>query len=184
MPLNESEKKELLKAARSSIEARIKNRPRVLNPAIESDTLKKDAGVFVSLHKNGRLRGCIGVFASKEPLWKTVQEMAKSAATRDPRFVPVEAEELPSIEIEISVLSPLMKIADVEEIEVGRHGIYIMQGLNRGVLLPQVAIEHGFDRDEFLSETCVKAGLDPEAWREGADIYIFEAEIFGERERV
>ena len=77
-----------------------------------------------------------------------------------------------------------MKIADVEEIEVGRHGIYIMQGLNRGVLLPQVAIEHGFDRDEFLSETCVKAGLDPEAWREGADIYIFEAEIFGERERV
>ena len=89
MPLNESEKKELLKAARSSIEARIKNRPRVLNPAIESDTLKKDAGVFVSLHKNGRLRGCIGVFASKEPLWKTVQEMAKSAATRDPRFVPV-----------------------------------------------------------------------------------------------
>jgi len=184
MPLNETEKKELLKAARASIEACVNKKLKMLNPVVESEALKNDAGAFVSIHKNGRLRGCIGVFASKDPLWKTVQDMAKSAATQDPRFVPVEAEELPSIDIEISVLSPSRKITDVNEIEVGRHGIYIMQGRNRGVLLPQVAIDHGFDRDEFLSETCIKAGLDPEAWRNGAEIYIFEAEIFGERERV
>lgn len=181
MPLNETERNELLKAAREAIESRVKNRLTVLNPVIESAALKKDAGAFVSLHKNGRLRGCIGVFASKDPLWKTVQEMAKAAATQDPRFTPVEIAELLSIDIEISVLSPMRKITDINEIEVGRHGIYIMQGRSRGVLLPQVAVEHGFDRDEFLSETCIKAGLAPDAWRNGADIYIFEAEIFGER---
>ena len=98
--------------------------------------------------------------------------------------MPVEKGELPEIDIEISVLSPLRQIKDINEIEVGRHGIYIMQGRNRGVLLPQVASEHGFDREEFLDETCIKAGLEPNAWREGADIYIFEAEVFGERERV
>ncbi|HBG46946.1 MAG TPA: AMMECR1 domain-containing protein [Deltaproteobacteria bacterium] len=184
MSLNVQERQELLKAARTSIEAAVTKKLSVLNPALESEAIKQDSGAFVSIHKNGRLRGCIGVFASKDPLWKTVQEMACSAASKDPRFVPVEKGELPEIDIEISVLSPLRQIKDINEIEVGRHGIYIMQGRNRGVLLPQVASEHGFDREEFLDETCIKAGLEPNAWREGADIYIFEAEVFGERERV
>lgn len=182
--LNSSEKSALLKIAREAIEARADRNLKTLNPVVESEALKKDAGAFVSLHKNGRLRGCIGVFASKDPLWKTVQENAIAAAFKDPRFVPVEAEELGELDIEISVLSPLRKITDVNEIEVGRHGIFIMKGRNRGVLLPQVATEYGFDRDTFLCETCLKADLPEDAWENGADIYVFEAEIFGEKERV
>jgi AmmeMemoRadiSam system protein A len=179
--LNAAEKNALLKIAREAIEAKTGKKLKILNPALESESLKKDAGAFVSLHKNNRLRGCIGVFSSKEPLWKTVQENAVAAAFRDPRFAPVEADELPQIDIEISVLSPLRQITDVNEIEVGRHGIFIMQGRNRGVLLPQVAVEYGFDREAFLAETCLKADLPEDAWEKGASIYIFEAEIFGEK---
>lgn len=182
--LNSTEKNALLKIAREAIEARVNKKLKLLNPALDSDALKQDSGAFVSLHKNGRLRGCIGVFASKDPLWKTIQENAIAAAFRDPRFVPVEPEELSEIDIEISVLSPLRQITDINEIEVGRHGIFIMQGRNRGVLLPQVAIEYGFDRETFLAETCLKADLPEDAWEKGASIYIFEAEIFGEKERV
>lgn len=182
--LSQTEKNDLLKIAREAIEARASRKMKLLNPSADSEGLRKDAGAFVSLYKNGRLRGCIGVFASKDPLWKTVQENAIAAAFRDPRFAPVEPDELPDIDIEISVLSPLRQITDVNEIEVGRHGIFIMKGRNRGVLLPQVATDHGFDRDTFLAETCIKADLPEDAWQNGASIYIFEAEIFGERERV
>ena len=180
--LNTAEKKTLLKIAREAIEAKAGGKLRLLNPAIESEALKKGSGAFVSLHSNGRLRGCIGVFASKAPLWKTVQENAVAAAFRDPRFSPVEKQELPGIEIEISVLTPLKQITDVNEIEIGRHGIFIKQGPRAGVLLPQVAVEHDFDRETFLAETCLKADLPEDAWQNGADIYIFEAEIFGEKE--
>lgn len=182
--LTQTEKNALLKIAREAIESRAAKNQKFLNPATESETLKKDSGAFVSLHKNGRLRGCIGVFASKEPLWKTVQDNAIAAAFRDPRFIPVEPEELDEIDIEISVLSPLREIKDVNEIEVGRHGIFIMKGSRRGVLLPQVATEYGFDRETFLCETCLKADLPEDAWENGASIYIFEADIFGEKERV
>jgi len=182
--LSQSEKNDLLKIAREAIEARANRNLKLLNPMAESNGLKKDAGAFVSLHKKGRLRGCIGVFASKDPLWKTVQDNAIAAAFKDPRFTPVEPEELADIDIEISVLSPLREITDVNEIEVGRHGIFIIKGGHRGVLLPQVAIDHGFDRDTFLAETCLKADLPEDAWQNGASIYIFAAEIFGEHERV
>lgn len=182
--MSQSEKNDLLKIAREAIEARASRNLKLLNPAAATHGLMRDAGAFVSLHKKGRLRGCIGVFASKEPLWKTVQDNAVAAAFKDPRFAPVEPEELADIDIEISVLSPLREITDVNEIEVGRHGIFIMKGRNRGVLLPQVAIDHGFDRDTFLSETCLKADLPEDAWQNNASIYIFEAEIFGEHERV
>lgn len=181
--LNAAEKNALLKIAREAIEARAEKKLKPLDPSFNSDALERDAGAFVSLHKNGRLRGCIGVFSSKEPLWKTVQDNAVAAAFRDPRFTPVEPVELSEIDIEISVLSPLRQITGVNEIEVGRHGIFIMQGRNRGVLLPQVATEYGFDRETFLAETCLKAGLPEDAWRNGASIYIFDAEIFGEKER-
>lgn len=182
--LSEAEKKALLKIAREAIESRARGEVRLQDPSIESDVLRADSGAFVSLHKDGRLRGCIGVFASKEPLWKTVQENAVAAAFKDPRFPPVTEEDLAGIDIEISVLSPLREIADTDEIEVGRHGIFVMQGRNRGVLLPQVAAEYGFDRETFLCETCIKADLPKDAWRSGASVYIFEAEVFGEKERV
>lgn len=182
--LNTAEKKTLLKIAREAIEAKTGGKLRLLNPAIESEALKQHSGAFVSLHKSGRLRGCIGVFAAKAPLWKTIQENAVAAAFRDPRFSPVEKQELPGIDIEISVLTPLRQITDVNAIEIGRHGIFIKQGPRAGVLLPQVAVEHDFDRDTFLAETCLKADLPEDAWQKGADIYIFEAEIFGEKEGV
>ena len=139
-------------------------------------------GAFVTLHKGRTLRGCIGVFDPGTPLWETVREMALSAATKDPRFRPLTAGEMEEVDIEISALTPLERTADAAQIEVGRHGIYIIKGAKRGVLLPQVATDQGWDRETFLEETCLKAGLPPDAWLEGAEIYTFEAEVFGEVE--
>ena len=123
---------------------------------------------------------CAAGIGSTTPLFRTVSEMAVAAAVRDPRFRPLSKGELPEIEIEISALSPLRRIDDVGEVEVGRHGIYIIKGGRSGVLLPQVATENGWDRDTFLDQTCRKAGLAPGAWKEGAAISIFSAEVFGE----
>ncbi|MFZ3073264.1 MAG: AmmeMemoRadiSam system protein A [Thermodesulfobacteriota bacterium] len=177
MPLTIEEKKILLSTARASIEAHLAHKPAPV-PDVKSPALLGKNGAFVSLHAKGRLRGCIGIFLSEGPLYETISEMAISAATKDDRFSPVTKEELTGIEIEISALTPLRKISDVKEIEVGRHGIYIIKGSKRGVLLPQVATEYGFDRETFLDQTCIKAGLKPGSWKDGADIYIFEAEIF------
>ncbi len=179
MPLTEEEKQELLKIARASIEAHLKGLPEPEFDVTSRGLLEK-RGAFVTLHREGRLRGCIGVFESQKPLYRTVAEMALSAAFNDPRFPPLSPHELDSIDIEISALSPLREINDPNEIEVGRHGIYIIKGAHRGVLLPQVAVEHGFDRETFLDQTCLKAGLGPGCWREGARILVFEAEIFSE----
>lgn len=180
MALSDTEKNELLKIARFAIEAAVSGRT-----APEFNTgssgLNADSGAFVTIHKKGRLRGCIGTFSSPDPLYKTVIVMARSAALKDPRFSPVSPEELASIDIEISVLSPLKEIKDVSEIVVGKHGLYIVCGRNRGVLLPQVAVECGFDRDTFLDETCMKAGVSPDSWKKGATIFTFEAEIFREK---
>lgn len=178
MTLTKEEKGALLKVARASIAALVKEAPCV--EIDETPALAADSGAFVSLHKDGALRGCIGTFASPAPLHRTVADMAVAAASKDPRFSPVAINELPRIKIEISVISPLREIKDVEEIEVGRHGIYITKGRNRGVLLPQVAVEHGFDKYEFLNQTCVKAGLSEGSWRQGATVFVFEAEIFCE----
>ena len=143
--------------------------------------LQQENGAFVSLHKKGRLRGCIGTFTGKGPLHQTVSSMAKSAAFEDPRFPGLVERELDDIDIEISVLSPLRRIHDVKEIIVGKHGIYIISGFSRGVLLPQVATEYGWDRETFLAQTCMKAGLSTDCWKQGAEIYIFTADIFGEK---
>lgn len=178
--LTEAEKKTLLELARSTIEARVKGTPK---PSFDGNggALSANSGAFVTIHNaDGSLRGCIGTFASPNPLFKTIMDMSVSAATGDPRFVPLDKTELNGVWIEISVLSPLKEIADVSEIEIGRHGLYIIKGANRGVLLPQVATECGFDRVEFLRNTCLKAGLKPGAWKEGATIFTFEAEIFRE----
>jgi AmmeMemoRadiSam system protein A len=180
--LNAEEQKKLLEIARKTIIDSLK-KGRVDEETASTEGLGQPCGAFVSLHKLGQLRGCIGTFTSPRPLVNTVQEMAVSSSQRDPRFPAVQAKEMQDIDIEISVLSPLREIKDVKEIEVGRHGIYITKGFYSGVLLPQVATEYGWDRETFLEHTCMKAGLPPEAWKEeGVKIEIFEAQVFGEKE--
>lgn len=177
--LTKKEQKELLKIARATIAEYVVNRT---VPAIVSASpgLNLHSGCFVTVKQKGELRGCIGNFVSDQPLYLLVQEMAVSAATRDPRFYPMKKQDLTDFTLDISVLSPLEKAASVEEIKVGVHGIYIVKGSYRGVLLPQVATEYGWNRDQFLQHTCIKAGLPQDAWQGECDIYIFSAQVFGE----
>ncbi len=176
--LDEQEKETLHHVAMTVIENRAKKKP-VPEFNIESSRLKENRGAFVSLHKRGQLRGCIGYIEGRGPLHKTIEEMAEAAAFRDPRFSPVTERELPDLDIEISVLTPLRKLTDVNEIEVGVHGIYIKKGWLSGLLLPQVATEYRWDRETFLEHTCMKAGLPVHAWKEkDTEIYIFSADIF------
>lgn len=178
--LNEREKKELLKIARASIEKRVKGE-RLPEFTPLTERLKIPQGVFVTIKENHQLRGCIGYIAPVKPLYKAVSEMAIAAATSDPRFPPLQSSELKRISIEITVLSPLKRIEDPKEIEVGKHGIVIKRGPYQGLLLPQVATEEGWDRQTFLAHTCLKAGLPSDAWKEkGTEIYIFTGEVFGE----
>lgn len=180
--LNTEEQKKLLQIARKTILDKLK-KGAIEKESATSDGLERPCGAFVSLHKLGQLRGCIGTFTSPRPLVDTIQEMAISSSQKDPRFPPVQEDEMADIDIEISVLSPLREINDVSEIEVGRHGIYITRGFYSGVLLPQVATEYGWDRETFLDHTCMKAGLPPGTWKEeGVKIEIFEAQVFGEKD--
>ncbi len=180
--LTEGEKSRLLEIARDAIDDRLRGeKTSFAEPG--SSTLKEKRGVFVSLHKKGRLRGCIGCIEGRKPLFKAVQEMAQSAAFEDPRFSPLSQEEMKNLDIEISVLTPLKEVKDISEIEVGIHGIYLVKGFYSGLLLPQVATQYGWDRTTFLEETCRKAGLPPQSWKdEKTKIYIFKADIFGEKE--
>ena len=177
--LTKEEQKELLQIARDTIVDYVANRT-VPAIATSSPGLSLHSGCFVTIKKRGELRGCIGNFISEQPLYLLVQEMAVSAATRDPRFYPMKKDDLADFTIDISVLSPLTRADSVEEIQVGVHGIYIVKGSYRGVLLPQVATEYGWDRDQFLQHTCVKAGLPQDAWQGECDIYIFSAQVFGD----
>jgi AmmeMemoRadiSam system protein A len=146
---------------------------------VESQALMEKKGAFVTLKKGGQLRGCIGHIKGVKPLYRIVREMAVAAAFHDPRFNPVTEAELPELEIEISVLTPLRQITDVEEIEVGKHGILIEKGVQSGLLLPQVATEYGWDRKTFLEHTCRKAGLSTDAWKDKETrICTFCAEVF------
>jgi AmmeMemoRadiSam system protein A len=139
------------------------------------------SGVFVSLHRGDELRGCIGQLTPERELFRTMQRCAVSAATEDLRFAPVAIGELPELTIEISVLTPFRRIGNVEEIEVGKHGIYMARGSHRGLLLPQVATSYGWDRNVFLAQTCRKAGLSEDAWQDPATaISIFEAQVFSD----
>lgn len=180
--LSEEDKELLIHIAKKSIEARLEGTD-VPDFEITSEVLKKNMGAFVTLKKHGQLRGCIGFIEAIKPLGVTVEEMAQAAAFRDPRFPSVKKGELKDLSVEISALTPLKKISDVNEIEVGRHGIYMVRGLRSGLLLPQVATEHHWDRLTFLEQTCYKAGLASGAWKdEETEIYIFSAEVFGEGE--
>lgn len=184
--LSREDRERLLKEARATIESYSssgkKRAPAEADEPI-SESLRNKRGAFVSLHKHGSLRGCIGTFEGEGSLLETVRRMAVSAGWQDPRFRGLDAGEIKDIDIEISVLTPMRKIEDVNEIEVGRHGIYITSGFNRGVLLPQVATEYGWDRKTFLEHTCMKAGLPPDAWkRKDTTIEIFSAEVFSEKD--
>jgi AmmeMemoRadiSam system protein A len=146
---------------------------------VNSETLKEPRGAFVSLHKRGMLRGCIGHIRSDRPLHETVRDMAVAAAFEDPRFPPLSEKELAQVDIEISVLTPFKRISDVTEIEVGKHGLYLVKGFSSGLLLPQVATEYGWNRTTFLEHTCTKAGLNKNAWKDkDTEIYIFSADVF------
>jgi len=174
------EKACLLAIARQAVINWVRSGADYIEPR-EENSLNVRSGCFVTIKQKGKLRGCIGNFQSEQPLFKEVAEMAKASATKDPRFYPMKEADLDNFSIEISVLSPLHKIDNIEEIIVGRHGIYLEKGYYRGVLLPQVATEHKWDRKTFLKQTCIKAGLSTEAWSaEDTEIYIFTAQIFGE----
>ncbi|HMK51705.1 MAG TPA: AmmeMemoRadiSam system protein B, partial [Thermodesulfobacteriota bacterium] len=176
--LNEEEKKILHHIAKTVVENKARGKA-VPEFKIESPILKENRGAFVTIQKKGQLRGCIGYIEGHGPLHKTIEEMAEAAAFKDPRFTPVKEKELPELEFEISVLTPLKRTKDVNEIEVGKHGIYIRKGMWSGLLLPQVATEYGWDRQAFLEHTCQKAGLPSNAWKEkDTEIYIFSADIF------
>lgn len=176
--LTSDEKGELLRIARGVIEAKSTGKPLPYVSA-SSKKLEERYGAFVSLYKKGMLRGCIGSLQADEPLYKQVEEMAQAAAFRDPRFRAVTPDELPYLDIEISVLTPLRQIDDPEEVQVGVHGIMIRKGFLSGLLLPQVATERNWDRKTFLQETCRKAGLPGNAWMdEDAEIYVFSADVF------
>jgi AmmeMemoRadiSam system protein A len=178
--LSREEMQELLTIARSSIEAVLDEKATRLTPP-RSPVLQQCSGAFVTLEAGSRLRGCIGSMESDQPLFRTVSEMAVSSAFSDPRFPPLSRDELGRIRIEISVLSPLTKITTPEAIEVGVHGILLRKGPYSGVLLPQVAEKYDWTREEFLRQTCMKAGLPAGAWREsGCEIWIFGALVFGE----
>ncbi|MCX5889449.1 MAG: AmmeMemoRadiSam system protein A [Deltaproteobacteria bacterium] len=179
MNLSDADKNLLLQMARASIEAHLLDKP--LPPLETVPRLCESRGAFVSLHRKGQLRGCIGYLEAVKPLGQTVREMAAAAAFHDPRFRPLGREELKDLEVEISVLSPMRLIKNIDEIQVGTDGLYIVQGPSRGLLLPQVATEYKWDRLTFLQQTCGKAGLAPDAWKvPGTKIYAFTAEVFGD----
>ncbi len=181
--LDPEEGKTLIAIAREAIDSYAKNGRKPDLPTALPPRLSGDQGAFVTIHKDGRLRGCIGTFTGEGDLAHTVQNMAISAGWGDPRFPNLAEDELPRTDLEISVLSPLREISDVSEIEVGRHGIFVTKGGRRGVLLPQVAVEQKWDRETFLDHVCIKAGLPRDAWRhKGIRIEVFSAHIVREKE--
>ena len=178
--LLEADRLELLKLARAAVTEIVTKRRLVPLPSSLSPIFEERRGVFVTLHFAKRLRGCIGVLDSKESLGMAVIHCAASAATEDPRFAAVNADELPGIRIELSVLSELTPIRPAD-IVIGVHGLAIFSQQRKGVLLPQVAVAHQLDRQQFLAETCKKAGLPPDAWQDpGTQIMGFTSEIFSE----
>ncbi len=179
--LGEKQKKRLLEIARNSIGAYLKSGRR-LELTEKDEQLLQEGGAFVTLHEGGELRGCIGNLMGTGPLYLTVRDMAVEAAVGDPRFEPLREAELPKVEIEISVLSPMQRVGSADEIKLGIHGVLIKNGPRSGVFLPQVATETGWSKEEFLSTLCSqKAGLPPDAWKsKDTQIYVFTAEVFSE----
>jgi AmmeMemoRadiSam system protein A len=179
-PTSAHDRQLLLRLAREAITAFVAGRPAHI-PG-EAEILRRRGGAFVTLMKGRDLRGCIGHMEANEPLGTVVPRCAVAACSSDPRFPPLAPSELDSIDIEISLLGPTETISGPQEIVVGRDGLIVERGRQRGVLLPQVAIEWSWDAEAFLGHTCRKAGLPRDAWRQGASVSRFEAEVFGETE--
>ncbi len=181
-PLSPHERAELLRLARDTITTYLQERT-VLPYHTTNPHFLRQGGAFVTLKKHGDLRGCIGYIVSDKPIYETIQEVAISAAVQDPRFPAVRLQEMEELTVEISLLSPMHLVTDTDRIVVGQHGLLIRRGYHQGLLLPQVAPEQGWDREEFLEGVCYKAGLSPNAWRDPAtELYSFTAEVFGEDE--
>jgi AmmeMemoRadiSam system protein A len=181
--LTAEQRAELLATARRAIRDRVAGRPGTA-PATRDPVLRAPGAAFVTLTLAGALRGCIGYMQAIRPLAKAVAHCAAAAATEDPRFPAVTAQELPGLYVEVSVLTPLRPITDPGDIQVGLHGLYVSQGSAHGLLLPQVATEHGWDRETFLRQVCRKAGLAPDAWQRGATLQVFTAEHFRDEQAV
>ena len=176
---NSQERSLLLQIARESILSFLERRQ--ISRFTPSAHLSEPRGVFTTLHSKKQLRGCVGFPAAILPLYRAVVETSQAAASEDPRFIPLRMEEMQELKISLSVLSHLQPITP-EQVEVGRHGLVISQAGRRGLLLPQVPVEHGWDRLVFLEQTCLKAGLPPDAWRKGARIEAFTAESFSDED--
>ena len=178
--LTEEEKEKLLEIARRTISGYVKNK-KIPDFKIEDETLKTNCGAFVTLKKEETLRGCIGHIIGDKPLFLIVRDMAIAAATQDYRFPPVTPSEIDDLEIEISVLTPMQKVGNVNEIKVGRDGLMIKRGYMSGLLLPQVPVEQGWDKATFLEHLCYKAGLPADAWK-SSELWKFQAIVFSEED--
>jgi AmmeMemoRadiSam system protein A len=176
--ISEADERPLLSVARQALEARVAGHraPHVL--CIGPLALR--CGAFVSIHKGDELRGCLGRLTPGFPLGTTLVHLGGAVADSDPRFPPVQPDELPLLQLEISLLTPERPVSSIDEIAIGQHGVIVKQGRWHGLLLPQVATELGWDRETFVEQTCVKAGLPPNAWKAGARVLVFEARIFAE----
>jgi AmmeMemoRadiSam system protein A len=176
--LSTDDQQRLLALARLALEARVR---RDLEPVADVDgALTSRCAAFVTIHNGEILRGCLGRVSCDLPLAGVVVHLAAAVADSDPRFPPVDVLELDALQIEISVLTRAREIATLDQIEIGRHGLIVERGSLRGLLLPQVATEHGWTPEQFVEHTCVKAGLARDAWRHGARLSAFEAQVFGE----
>ena len=182
-PITPEDGKTLLQAARTAIARHLQQKR---DPLFDEERFKKSLwekrGVFVTLTQEGRLRGCVGYLEPSQPLIRAVAQVAVEAAFHDPRFLPLKEEEWPAVSLEISVLSPMVQVTDFSAIQVGRDGLLVRKGVASGLLLPQVASEYRWTREEFLTQTCLKAGLSTGAWKEKKTrVYSFTAEIFSEK---
>lgn len=175
--LTADDRRALLAIARRALEARVR---REREPRVDPPSLDPPCGAFVSIHNGDMLRACLGRLEGNWLLSRVIAHLGAAVADSDPRFPPVSEGELAELHIEISVLTPEQEMRSVTEIEIGRHGLIVERGYRRGLLLPQVATEHQWDRETFLAHTCAKAGLPSDAWRQDARVYLFEAEVFGE----
>lgn len=180
--LTVEERQDFLRRARAAIAAAVKAEIRAAGGDGPQTVpyVAYRAGAFVTIKMHGQLRGCIGYPDADLPLLEVVERCAVSAARSDPRFPAVRPEECDILAIEISVLGPIEAVVEISEIEIGRHGLIAQLGHRRGLLLPQVAVEWGWNLEEFVCHTCLKAGLPRDAWRAGAKLFRFEAEVFGE----
>lgn len=179
--LSGEEKNFLLELARASIAAKLAQDQAWTAPQPPTQRLREPLGAFVTLHARGRLRGCIGRIVGSAPLYETIAGMARAAAFEDPRFPPVSPDEREGLRLEISILSPITRCPGPEHVVVGRHGLIMRRGMRQGLLLPQVPVEWRWSREEFLAQTCRKAGLSPDDWKlPDTEILWFEAVVFSE----